>query len=144
MKFYENKKRKKTFLVEEPELNLFPTAQNSLMQYLVDKTINLGNSLLLTTQSPYILTSLNNLTYAYLIGQKDSLGVSKEIEEKYWLNPADVSVYMLKTDGGYEDIFDREEGMIKAEKIDGVSTQLNKTFDKLLNIEFKKNELDTR
>ena len=49
------RKKAKTFIIEEPELNLFPSAQKELMQYLVDKTMNYGNTMLLTTHSPYVL-----------------------------------------------------------------------------------------
>lgn len=139
---------KTTFLIEEPELNLFPAAQNKLMHYLVDKTMNYGNSMLLTTHSPYILTSLNNMIYAYKVGQHHAKKVEQIIDKKYWLNPNDVAVYMMcrsgikdenieyaKDNGDSEDIFDREEGMIMADKIDNVSRKLNREFDSLMDIE---------
>jgi hypothetical protein len=50
----------------------------------------------------------------------------------------------MLSNGECEDIFDREEGLIKAEKIDDVSRILNEQFDALLNIEYSKNEFDTR
>ncbi len=87
-KYYsELSKKHKTLIIEEPELNLFPSAQHKLMQYLVDKIMNYGNSLLITTHSPYILTSLNNLMYAYSVGEKYNDESDKIIEKKYWLNP---------------------------------------------------------
>lgn len=133
----------KTFIIEEPELNLFPTSQNKLMQYLVDKTMNYGNNMLLTTHSPYILTSLNNMIYAYQVSENHPEEVKHIIEKKYWINPNDVSVYMLLSNGECEDIFDREEGLIKAEKIDGVSNILNEQFSSLLNLQFAANEFNT-
>lgn len=136
-KYYsEIKKKNKTFITEEPELNLFPEAQYRLINYLVDKIINYKNSILITTHSPYVLTSLNNLIYAYKIGQLYPEQTVKIIKKKYWLNQQDLSVYMMLPDGTCEDIFDREEGLIKAEKIDGVSGLLNKEFEELLNIEY--------
>lgn len=143
--FYsEVKKKPTTFVIEEPELNLFPTAQNKLLQYLVDNTINFGNSILLTTHSPYILTSLNNLMYAFRVGQLYPNEAGKIIEKKNWINPDNVSVYMMLTNGNCEDIFDRDEGLIKAEMIDNVSRILNEQFDSLLNIEYSQHELNTR
>ncbi|MEJ7682232.1 MAG: AAA family ATPase [Segetibacter sp.] len=143
VKYYsEIRKKLKTFIIEEPELNLFPTAQNKLMQYLVDKTMNYGNNMLLTTHSPYILTSLNNLTYAYKVGQLFNDEAEKIIDKKYWINPNDVSVYMMLSNGECEDIFDREEGLIKAEKIDGVTNILNEQFSSLLNLQFAANEFN--
>jgi predicted ATPase len=135
-KYYKDvRKKTKTFLIEEPELNLFPIAQKELINYLVSESANLGNQILLTTHSPYILTSLNNLMYAHEVGKIYPDEAEKVIEKKYWLNPNDVSAYELKTDGTCEDIFNREENLIGAEKIDEISNTLNEQFDALLNIE---------
>lgn len=131
------RKRNKAFLIEEPELNLFPEAQNKLMQYLADKTINYNNQLLLTTHSPYILTSLNNLMYAYQVGQEHIEEVNKIIDKKYWINPKDVSVYKMLPDGTCEDIMDKELYQIKVEKIDAISEVLNDDWHKMANLEYE-------
>ena len=128
--YSEIRKKKKTIIIEEPELNLFPTAQSELMKFLVDKTMNYGNTMLIATHSPYVLSSLNNLMNAYQSGQKDTEATEAIIPKKYWLNPDEVSVYLMKADGTCEDIVDREEGMIKSGKIDEASGILNKEFDK--------------
>lgn len=126
--------RKENLLViEEPELNLFPETQNKLVQHFIEKGNN--NQILLTTHSPYILTSLNNMMYAWQIGQNHSEEVGVIMEKKYWINPEDVSAYMMLSDGTCENILDRKEGMIDAEKIDGISGELNKQFDQLIEIE---------
>ena len=134
-KYYsEIKKKPKTFIIEEPELNLFPSAQNKLMQFLVDKTMNYGNSLLLTTHSPYILTAVNNLLYAFKIGLNHEEEINKIIDKKYWLDPDNVSAYMLLPNGKCVSILDKE-GLIKTEKIDSVSGDLNKEFNEMFDIE---------
>lgn len=138
VKYYnEFKKKKKTFIIEEPELNLFPSAQKELINYLVEYTINKGNNALLTTHSPYTLTSLNNLMYAYEVGKKETEVTSEVIDKKYWLNPEEVSAYRLLADGTCEDIVDKGEDatLIKAEKIDEISGKLNENFDKLISLE---------
>jgi predicted ATP-dependent endonuclease of OLD family len=128
-------------VVEEPELNLFPETQEKLCRYLINSVLIRENSktkytnqLLITTHSPYILTSINNLMYAFVAGKSDAAATGKVIEQKYWLNPDDVSAYILK-DGICEDIFDRKEALIDAARIDEVSQVLNKQFDDLINIE---------
>jgi len=137
LKYYsEIKNKQKTFLIEEPELNLFPEAQNKLMQYLADKTINYNNQLLLTTHSPYILTSLNNLMYAYQVGQEHAEEVNKIIDKKYWVNPNDVSAYRLMTDGTAKNILDDELKQIDAGELDGISRSINDIWDKIANIEY--------
>ena len=137
-------------IIEEPELNCFPTTQKKIMEHFISNIkFEVRNGfdyycrLLITTHSPYILTSLNNMMYAYIVGQKDAVEVNDIINQKYWINPEDVSAYMLLTDGSAEDIFDREEGLIKAEKIDGVTNILNEQFSSLLNLQFSENEFDT-
>lgn len=138
MKYYGLQKRRKPFIIEETELNLFPTAQNSLMQYIVEKTLTFNDTILMTTQSPYILTSLNNMMYAYQIAQRNPVQIEGVIEKKYWLNPDEVSAYMMNSNGTAENIIDDEVKQIKAEKIDEISRKLNKEFDEMLNIEYNK------
>ncbi len=130
--------------IEELEMNSFPNVQNETVKKIIEANyFQTSNKTLLTTHSPYILTSLNNLMYAFTVGKNHKETVCEIIEERYWLNPDDVSAYMMLVDGTCEDIMDREEGMIKAEKIDEVSNVLSEQFDELMNIEhnFKKHEL---
>ncbi len=141
---------KKLLVIEEPELNCFPETQYKLIKHLISNLIindnqnaYYKNQLLITTHSPYILTSLNNLMYSYVVGQKESVETGKIIPKNYWINPSDVSAYML-SDGRCEDILDKEEGLIKAEKIDGVTDILNNQFSELLNLDLAPNEFDTR
>lgn len=135
-KYYTDIRRKtKTLIVEEPEQNLHPSAQQNLINYLVANAINKGNSLLVTTQSPYVLTSLNNLIYAHKVANENRKDVNELVEEKNWLNGNDVTVYMLLPNGKCENIVDEESGLIEAEKIDGISRVLNREFDLLQDIE---------
>ncbi len=135
IKYYKEIRRKiKSYIIEEPEANIFPTTQSALVRFL-SENIEYIHSLLITTHSPYILTSLNNLMYAFKVGENYPDETDEVINKKYWINPDDVSAYMLLQDGTCEDIIDREENLIKAEKIDSVSDFLNEQFDALLNIE---------
>lgn len=152
-------------IIEEPELNLFPSTQKRLINDIIlnnfliksNPKLNGGEEpedvefyydfenkeykaqLLLTTHSPYILTSLNNLMYAYTVGQNHKEKVSEIIEEKYWLNPDDVSAYMLVYDekerGCVErNIIDEETKLIDSIQIDGVSDILSEEFNKIMEI----------
>jgi predicted ATPase len=160
---------KNLIIIEEPEQNLFPKTQYELTKYIISnihydifenlevglknenektKYINVIDSqiilsqLFITTHSPYILTSLNNLIYAYTIGQKNNKEVNDIINEKYWLNPADVSAYKLEYDekeGGIiaKNIIDEETQLIDSIQIDGVSEILSEEFNEILEIELK-------
>ncbi len=121
-------------LIEEPELNLFPKTQYELVKFISEVINRTSNSVMYCTHSPYILTALNNLMYAYQVGQKNKTATKKIIDEKYWLNPDDVSAYYL-SNGKAESIIDKETGLIEANRIDGVSDIMNKEFNDLFEIE---------
>jgi len=143
--------REHLLVIEEPELNLFPLTQKKLLDYIITNNFEIRgndnektykNQLLITTHSPYILTSLNNLMYAHQVGNMESgvhkAAVSDIIPQQNWINPDDVSCYLLKLDeNGYsihEDIKDKE-GLIKSSMIDSVSRELNTEFNEIINIE---------
>lgn len=140
-----NINRGRTIIIEEPELNLFPKTQKRLIEFFVETTNKHKNQFIFPTHSPYILSTLENLMYAYKLGNqlngKHKKEVSSVLDEKLWLNPDDVHVYYLK-DGYAEDAMLRSEALIDKNKIDSVSETINQKFDSLLNIEIKmENEL---
>ncbi|OWP83710.1 hypothetical protein BWK59_09045 [Flavobacterium davisii] len=128
-------KRTRTFIIEEPELNLFPKTQKKLMEFFVEN-INLnGHSFLLPTHSPYFLSAVNDLILAY----KKGINFKREVEaiglkESFWLKPNDLSVYQLK-DGEAIDIVNKETNLIGQNIIDDVSDEMNEIFENLLDIE---------
>jgi hypothetical protein len=132
-------------IIEEPELNCFPETQNKLMRHFISKIKNnesgsedYYNRLLITTHSPYILTSLNNLMYGFIAGKKDAVKAKKIVPAHSWINPGDVSAYILTDKGKSENIFDRKLGQIKVEKIDSISEKLSRDWHKLADIEYAK------
>lgn len=132
--YIEKIKKTKTFIIEEPELNLFPITQQRLVTYLVEKTVQHHNTTLITTHSPYILTSLNNLMFAYEVGRNNN-EVSNLIEEKSWINPDDVCAYLLRN-GNIESLIDSELKQIKVEKIDEISEVLSKQWHELADLNY--------
>src|SRR5206468_2795204 len=106
------------------------------MIYLADKATSFKHQLILTTHSPYILTSLNNLMYAYQVGQEHAEEVNKIIDKKYWVNPQDVSAYRLMADGTAKNIVDDEFNQIDAVEFDEVSREINRIWDRISDIRF--------
>ncbi len=133
-------------IIEEPELNLFPLTQQKILNYIIGNNFDFAdekplkklfkNQLLISTHSPYILTSLNNLMYAFETGRHNEDDVSKIVQEKYWVNPLDVSVYRLFIDGTCENIMDEDLKQIKVEKIDEISDILSKQWHELADLNF--------
>lgn len=138
MEYYTQiRKKKKTFIIEEPELNLFPTTQHRLMQYLVSNLNQTENQILITTHSPYVLAALNNMLNAYKSGQIDKERTTAILPEQYWLNAEEVTAYRLMPDGTAKDLMNRELSMIHSEEIDEASGVINRQFDDLVTIQLE-------
>jgi AAA15 family ATPase/GTPase len=120
--------------IEEPELSLFPSAQIELLKYLLELITPLNYHLTITTHSPYTLTTVNNLIYAYQVGQKNR-GVNNIVANKLWLNPDDVGAWYVEN-GTVRSIIDEENHQIRAEEIDKVSEVLNQEYDKIMDLKF--------
>ena len=134
--------KKTSFVViEEPEAHLFPATQKELVALFALLHNLTGTELFITTHSPYILTSFNNLIYAYSVASKSGKKekVSKVIDEKFWLNPDEVNAFYVD-EGKIENIMDDELKVIKAEVIDEISKEINREFEALLDIEMEEEE----
>jgi len=133
---YEYNLDKKHFIVEEPELNLFPTTRKQLVGYLADKCTQNGNELLMTTHSPYVLSAINNLIFAYKVAHevpKKAEEVAKIIPREQWLNPDDVAAYYV-ADGTVKSIIDESEGLIGENELDAISEDISGERDQLFKI----------
>lgn len=126
-------------IIEEPEAHIFPEAQMYMLELLAMLLNNKEeNQMIITTHSPYVLSVINNLMYAYKVGQDNPEKAGEIVNKHSWLAKEKVNAYMLTAANGAERIIDDELGMIKAERIDEVSRTLNEDYDKLLDIEYEK------
>ena len=140
-----------SFIIEEPELNLFPTAQFELVKILVDKCARIDgkNDLVLTTHSPYVLTALNLLCYAHRIAQQDEATakkVAKLIPRHCWIDPDQFAAYYVDRPGTkrkqqVRSIINRKTGLIEENELDTASDELSSIFDKLVRLRKPTNAL---
>lgn len=121
--------------LEEPEQNLYPTTQRELIFHLMELIHKKDHNVFITTHSPYILTSLNNLLYASHVAMKNESAVKRLIPSRYWVCYDEVGAWFVKK-GTIHSILDNKSKQIKAERIDEVSRDLNKNYDKLMNLEY--------
>jgi predicted ATPase len=121
------------FVVEEPELNLYPKAQHELIKYLVKNCLFDRKNLILTTHSPFVLASINNLLLAFDKGKTKPKEVNKIIKKESWLDPKNFIAYELKN-GKAKKIMNDKLGQINENMIDMVSDSFSDEFDKLLDL----------
>ena len=120
-------------IVEEPEQNLFPTSQQKALHNLLEHNNAVKeNKLIISTHSPYILSSLNNSILAEEVFEKTGKEIGNYSKEKR-VAFADVSAYKLE-DGKIFSIKDEESKLINADAIDSCSDNINSDFDELLDL----------
>ncbi len=132
-----------SYVIEEPEINLFPKAQYSLVKYLEQerKDGNLDNTYIhtYTTHSPYILSAFNNMLYAFKISVREGVTagdfdkIASVLKDENWLNPESFNAYSIQN-GTAIQILDRETGLIGDNVIDEISDEMSDDFDRLMDI----------
>ena len=131
-----------TFIIEEPELNLYPTTQKKLVEYLIEKCTQGDNRLIITTHSPYILTALNNCIEASNVRKlhpESEAEVDKLVPRQYQIDYEDVMAYFV-ADGTAKPIMNEEYQIIDANALDDVSDELGAVFDKLIELKYQNQE----
>ncbi|KFC21922.1 AAA family ATPase [Epilithonimonas lactis] len=125
------------YVVEEPELNIYPETQYELIKYLVKNIFDFKvknyqrKKMVMTTHSPYILASINNLLLAFEKGKEKPNEVHKIIKRESWINPEFFNVYELRNGKSYK-IMNDSLGQIKSNIIDNVTDKFSNEFDRLL------------
>ena len=120
-----------SFLLEEA--HLFPVAQRYIVQFISLIVNSTSGSVLITTHSPYILTSANILLYSYQVEKEEG----KVIVPKELRIPGEIfEAYKVVSETGRgsraESIFDREEALIDTAYIDEVSGITNRELNQLI------------
>jgi predicted ATPase len=139
-------KTKKSYTFEEPELNLFPVAQKSLIEFLAEKVLSHGHQMIITTHSPYILTSINNLLFASKIQTEYPQSTEKLVDVSglnRFISSKDMAIYYLSNEEEINcsvNLIDKETGMIPENDLDSASDDIMDVFDRLMSVyrEFKR------
>jgi len=128
--FYYLLENKPVFLiVEEPESHLYPDAQKQIMELLA-LFQNGGNTGLITTHSPYILGTVNNLVYGASIRSRGISGVEKILDVDMMIDAHRTNMYHV-LNGELEDAKEPELGLIKNELIEDASIEITNECDAL-------------
>jgi predicted ATP-dependent endonuclease of OLD family len=118
------------FIIEEPEQNLFPEAQESLLYWMFEriKDPQRANSIVITTHSPYILFALNNCLIGGLVG--DKLENENLLSRNSWVHPSDVAVYEIH-EGTLKSIQD-EDGLLDNNYLNLAYKKISSEYMKML------------
>lgn len=128
----------KYFIIEEPELNLYPITQAGLVNFIIERINKHQDKLIITTHSPYIITSLDNLIQADNAVKRNpeaEAKVEEIVPKSHWVDFDRVSCYYFK-DGKCLSTLDKEYRSIGPSSIDDASINIGKTYDELLEIEY--------
>ncbi len=126
--------------IEEPEAHLFPAAQKKVIELmgLIFNNSRSNSQLIITTHSPYVLTSINNLIQASIVANADNEkikeAVYKIIPKEIIITSNNLNAYAFKN-GSAENIIDKETGLIHSKYLDSVSEDISEEFDNLISIE---------
>lgn len=129
----------KGIIIEEPELNLFPIRQKKMIDHVISKMNSIKHKVVITTHSPYILSSLDTLMLAKnTFNEHPNLKkeINSIVSEDKWIDYDDISVYEVRNDGKVYSIKNEEFRSIDTNAIDGVSDIISEEFDKLTELRY--------
>jgi hypothetical protein len=129
--------------IEEPESGIFPRTQYELVCLFawIASAKTLNQPITITTHSPYLLSSFNNLIMAgQLAKEKPELRkeIANIVPEKFWIEDGSLKAYSIQ-DGALSSILS-ESGLIDGEYLDSVSDTIGNEFDSLLRLEYDRTE----
>lgn len=133
--YYLLNNRNTYYIIEEPESHLFPDAQKLITEFIILVCNKSGNQLLVTTHSPYILGTVNNLLYANKISKSvDQHKLEFIVKKNKWISFCDLAAYYIEN-GKVSSCTDEEFESLKNEVIDGASEKINRDFDYMIRLE---------
>lgn len=121
-------------IIEEPEQNLFPDTQRSLIYYLLNKCSDDSHQhqMTLTTHSPYVLYAINNCMMAFIVKDKINEKDYKKLKcNSSPINPKDISIYQIEN--GKINCIQEENGLIGKNYFDEKMKELMDDFYLMLN-----------
>lgn len=113
--------------IEEPEQNLFPESQQSLIGHIVarindaSQTTGMSSAVTITTHSPYVVTAFNVLIRAAQAEKKDQKATYQIVPQEQIVPIDEIRAYYIREDGTMSDIRDTEIGMISGTELDHAS-----------------------
>ena len=128
--------RRAFVIIEEPEAHLFPKAQKKIVNLIALLVNSTESRVILTTHSPYILTSANILLYSDKVEGNRKNVTDSVVPRSLRLSYDKASAYVVGTENKtIVSLMDEETHMIDTEYIDSVSGMTNEELERLLDME---------
>lgn len=132
--FVANGRGRNCILIEEPETHLHPDAQYTLIKLIAAYQNLTRSQVLITTHSPYILSSLNNLFYASKISKfKANDSIHAIIPKQSWMNEESFQAYSVEK-GSLEDIKDVDLAMADISRLDCIASRQDDEYEAMLGL----------
>lgn len=112
--------------------NLHPLElHKQILKYV--KKYNQGKKIIISTNNPYVFSTLNICLIAYNIGSLNhKKEISKIIDRKYWLNVKDLFAIEIDKKNNLNDLIDKENNLLVVDSIDSISVKIADKFDSIL------------
>lgn len=128
------KKEKAFVIIEEPEAHLYPNLQDKVVEFIAYFANINNSSIMVTTHSPYVLTSVNAL---YCAGK--TIRKFPDLKKKVYdiigngceIFPEKVNAIKINKDASKQDLINDEYGEINTEMIDEISDRVNEKYAEL-------------
>lgn len=130
--------------IEEPEQNLYPDSQKNLIVNMVTALKNAmpkgteQSILVMTTHSPYILSTLNVLIAEAnaIEAMPKSEGMRRLVNKDCLLPSSAYSAYYITEEGRFTDVIDKEIAMISGNELDNVSDWVDDRIAQINNVRY--------
>lgn len=128
------KKEKAFVIIEEPEAHLYPDLQNKVMEFIAYFANINDSSIMVTTHSPYVLTSVNAL---YCAGK--TIRQFPDLKKRVYdiigngceIFPEKVKALKINKDASIQNLINDEYDEINTEMIDEISDRVNEKYTEL-------------
>lgn len=129
-------KKKTCIVIEEPEAHLFPIAQKDIISLISLMVNSTDSKVIITTHSPYILTSVNILLYSDKVENGHMKNGSAVIPKTLRVPFHSFAAYKVGNfENSIESLLDEKSHMVDTEYIDEVSAITNEELDVLIDME---------
>ena len=137
------KKEKAFVIIEEPEAHLYPKLQNEVVKFISYFANINSSSILITTHSPYILTSINSLYCAGKVLDKNPKYARKVydiIGSNCAITPQNVTALKINKETENLNLINEELQELNTEMIDEISDSINEEYMELYYLLLSEND----